>query len=406
MKFNRFALVSLAVLGCWGAALAESGWARYRVYARTPADVQRICDSTLTLYSDNVDIPETDVAVGPKEIVKLWELGLPYRFIKELDDPYNYAARNPHDGLDYRTEYFRYDEIIAQYEAWRAANPRVVTRTQIGSTHNGRAVWAYRIYNQVLTDFEYPRKSIVILGGTHAREWISPAVTMHIAKSIIDDVQNPTSPIFAKMADKCALYVVPSMNPDGYEWCWTNFRLWRKNRRNNGGGVYGVDLNRNYITGWGGQGSSSNPSSEIYRGPAAWSEPENQAVRDFMMGLKGQIVGAIDFHSYAQKILYPWSYTTTIHPQAAFLTSVGNAIKNAIQPSYGTVYLVGQGSIALYVASGTSKDWWSQQFGSASYTIELRDTGDFGFELPPNQITPSQNETYDGFKAYVNALLP
>ncbi len=62
-------------------------------------------------------------------------------------------------------------------------------------------------------------------------------------------------------------------------------RLWRKTLRdNNGNGTIkvgdGVDPNRNYPEHWDydEEGSSSVPSSDTYRGPAAASEPETQAM--------------------------------------------------------------------------------------------------------------------------------
>ena len=38
---------------------------------------------------------------------------------------------------------------------------------------------------------------------------------------------------------------IPVVNPDGLVWTWEVDRMWRKNRRDNGGS-FGVDLNRNF----------------------------------------------------------------------------------------------------------------------------------------------------------------
>lgn len=82
----------------------------------------------------------------------------------------------------------------------------------------------------------------------------------------------------------------PFVNPDGFDFTWTDDRLWRKNRRNNGNS-YGVDLNRNYDDHWGGPGASDVPSSDTYRGPSAASEPEVQALTAFFLE-NTNIVGA------------------------------------------------------------------------------------------------------------------
>jgi hypothetical protein len=39
-----------------------------------------------------------------------------------------------------------------------------------------------------------------------------------------------------------------------------------------------------------------------------------------------------------------------------------------------------------------------------SYTIELRDTGDAGFVLPPEQIRPSVVEQWEGQKVLISLL--
>ena len=86
--------------------------------------------------------------------------------------------------------------------------------------------------------------------------------------------------------DNRELYIVSIVNPDGMVYNeQTNPNgggMWRKNRRYNGGGSYGVDPNRNYPFEWYGGGSSSDPNSETYRGPSPGSEPEVQALMDFI----------------------------------------------------------------------------------------------------------------------------
>ena len=57
---------------------------------------------------------------------------------------------------------------------------------------------------------------------------------------------------------------------------------------------------------------SDDPCSELYRGPSPGSELEVQALTSFIKSL-GRVIGAVDFHSYHQKILYPpGTYTCTV----------------------------------------------------------------------------------------------
>ena len=59
----------------------------------------------------------------------------------------------------------------------------------------------------------------------------------------------------------------------------------------------------------------------------------------------------------------------------------------------------------LDIASGVSTDHYYVNEGVLhSYTIELRDTGLYGFELPPRLIVPTATETWNGIKAFMNAI--
>lgn len=117
-------------------------------------------------------------------------------------------------------------------------------------------------------------------------------------------------------------YFQPLVNPDGYEFSHTSNRLWRKNRVA-AGNCRGVDLNRNYGHRWGGQGTSNNPCSDIYRGPAAFSERETQAHRQFFNTVGVRFSAFLTFHSYGQYILYPWGYAAELPPDHQQLQQLG-----------------------------------------------------------------------------------
>ena len=78
------------------------------------------------------------------------------------------------------------------------------------------------------------------------------------------------------------------LSPDGYEYSRSTDRMWRKNRRKNENSECdGVDLNRNFDKGYGDH-SSDDPCQEDYRGPEAFSEPEAQALRDYVLKLQSE----------------------------------------------------------------------------------------------------------------------
>jgi len=237
------------------------------------------------------------------------------------------------------------------------------------------------------------KKKIFFNGGQHAREWVSPATVLYIADQLASSQDDDVKKILASVA----FVIVPIVNPDGYSYTWTNNRLWRKNRRANAGGSFGVDLNRNWDDHWGGDGSSSNPNSDIYHGASPFSEPETTATSNFI-NKNGPFQGSIDFHSYSQLILRPYGWSRQQPPNDAQSKLVGDTMRQRILAVHNTPY-TSQPSWALYPTTGSAQDWY---YGKAkiplSYTIELRDTGRYGFQLPPGQIIPTAEENWAAVK--------
>lgn len=126
---------------------------------------------------------------------------------------------------------------------------------------------------------------ILTCSGIHAREWITPAAAMYILHEILASLEAKNS-TFSGLD----YYVVPMMNPDGYEFSHTTDRYWRKNRSlNNGSYCVGTDLNRNWGYKWGGRESTSDPCSPDYRGQFAFSESESASASKYMLKKRTQI---------------------------------------------------------------------------------------------------------------------
>ena len=105
--------------------------------------------------------------------------------------------------------------------------------------------------------------------------------TVYFADALIQ--RYDLDPQIQALVDGVEFTIVPIVNTDGYVYSHVTERLWRKNRRDNGDGTFGVDLNRNWSVDWGGPGSAGNTASNTYRGPTPFSEPETQAIRDFVL---------------------------------------------------------------------------------------------------------------------------
>ncbi|MEO7453278.1 MAG: M14 family zinc carboxypeptidase, partial [Fimbriimonadales bacterium] len=213
----------------------SADWFAYRVYVPNEEAARVLGDSDLTLLSEDIG-PRTDVA-APND-AGLRKLGLRYEVVGKIGDPVGPYVRTT-DGSNYRTEYLRYSEIIAQYEAWRAQYPTIITREQIGTSLQNRPIWVYRLRNPYTV---IQPAGVLIQGGIHAREWLSPPTAMYITDMMVQEGLNSSAGW--ELLTRYELSVVPVVNPDGYEYTHTNYRLWRKNRRDvAGSSEFGVDLN-------------------------------------------------------------------------------------------------------------------------------------------------------------------
>ncbi|XP_014275318.3 carboxypeptidase B [Halyomorpha halys] len=295
------------------------------------------------------------------------------------------------------TNYHRLDVIYQYMEYLADKYPRTVTVDVMGRSNGGRPLK----YCKVTPDGNNGHaKAVFIDGGIHAREWISTASVTYILKTLVEDRSQLSGSL-----QNLEYYILPVMNPDGYEYSFTSDRLWRKNRSGSGSCI-GTDLNRNFNFSWAGKGSSNNPCSEIYRGRDASSEPETKAVSQFILKLKEKINAYISFHSYGQLILIPFGFDYNEVPHDYDdLKRVGDSMMQKILASGGPQYLVGNSANTLYPASGVSDDWAK---GVArvkySYTIELRDIGRYGFMLPPEEIIHTAIDALTAFKVIASAV--
>lgn len=285
---------------------------------------------------------------------------------------------------------------LAQYNArmdqMLADHPALASPISIGTTHEGREIRGMRITGNGTSNVA--KKTVVFHGLIHAREWITGMTTMYAADNLLDGYA--TDSRVQNVMDNVEFLVIPVLNPDGYEYSRNVNRYWRKNRRPNSNGTFGVDLNRNFGFNWGTGfgGSSGTQNSEVYRGPAAFSEPESQALRDLFLDNQ-QIVSHIDFHSYGQIIAGPWGYTLDNPPLVEMLDRQAGSMADSIQAISGQQYLWGDDTNVLGIANGITNDWAYGDQGVFSYTVELRPVGfNPGFELPASQIIPTAEEIF------------
>lgn len=247
-----------------------------------------------------------DFALDERDMGEFQTLHIPYTIIYD-DITAFYQSRNPLGTT--MGGYYTFPEMVAIMDSFATNYPNLCgSKFSVATTEGGRSVWVFKISDNVSSN--EPEPEVFINSLIHAREPIGGQITIEFARWLLTGYGSDT--LATRIINDYQLYLMPCLNPDGYEYNrQTNPSgggMWRKNRRNNWDGNYGVDLNRNWRYFWGYDDAGSSPSTwdETYRGPSANSEPEIAGTQNFINSHDFAMI--VNYHAYGQHFQYPWGY--------------------------------------------------------------------------------------------------
>lgn len=252
--------------------------------------------------------------------------------------------------------YFKYQEMLDMLDQMAAQYPNLIKArepiTTAYSTHENRPVFWLKISDNPNED--EPEPEVFYNALHHAREPNSLSQLIFYMWYLLENYD--TDPEIKYLVDNTEMYFVPCINPDGYIYNETTNPdgggMWRKNRRDNGDGTFGVDLNRNYGYQWGFDDTGSSPISNTatYRGPGPFSEPETQMIREFCLAHDFQI--ALNYHTFGNLLIYPWGWVDGPTSDHATFSTIGPFMAR------DNDFLTGFGSQTVgYTTNGGSDDW-------------------------------------------------
>ena len=288
-----------------------------------------------------------------------------------------------------------YHDVASRY-------PELVKEETIGQSVLGQPIKAYKITDGARYTRDGAKPVTLFESTQHAREWISAEVNRRLFAWFIDHRRDRD---VRRLLGSNEVWFMPMMNPDGYDYTFTakGTRLWRKNLRDvNGDGVIdpahdGVDTNRNWPEKWNYdlEGASDDPSTETYHGSGPASEPEVQASRKLHQRLRPRFL--IDYHSFAQLILYPegWQVETEATDAPLMKALAGDDDHPAV-PGFDPDV-----SAELYTTNGDVTGDAYSNWGTQAYTVELDGgtgdgvggTVDGPDSLPPGGFVFQDDET-------------
>jgi len=354
---------------------AESPTMQIRVFAENP----EIMHSLEAAGFDVICVGHVyvDVFTDQDGLARLRQYGYQVDVI-HADVVAHYASRL--DLTDAMGGYKTLAEIYAYLDDMKADHLDIMTdRISIGQTFEGRDIYAVKISDNPGVDEEEPE--LFFNSAIHACEVVTPEVLLYFMDYLTDNYgvdQEATD-----IVDNREIWLVPIVNPDGYyhnEVIAPNGGgMWRKNRRDNLDGTFGVDLARNFGYKWGYNNMSSSPitSAENYRGTEPFSEPESGAIRDFVTSRN--FVLQVQYHACGGWVGFPWGYDTYMPPDEILLQIVADSM----------AYYNGYSSSAGYFCHGNPEDWSYAAMMTESkvlpFIVEVGGCGD-GFWPDPASV--------------------
>jgi PKD repeat protein len=287
-------------------------------------------------------------------------------------------------------------EAIPGYACYRTVEETFATAQAIATNHPTLATWTdvgdswektvgqggYDMMVLVLTNSAVPgpKPKLFVTSAIHAREYATAELVTRFVESLVDNYGTDADATW--LIDHHELHFMLHANPDGRKKAETGLS-WRKNTNQNYCSVFpnyrGADLNRNFEFSWGCCGGASDSQcNELYRGPSAASEPETQAIQDYVRANFPDQRGPdpadpapddtsgvyLDIHSHGKLLLWPWGHTPDPAPNGTQLQTMGRKLAywndHSPEQAYG-----------LYPTDGTTDGVGYGELGVASFTYEL-----------------------------------
>ncbi len=286
--------------------------------------------------------------------------------------------------------YFTYSEMIAILNNMASLYPNLITVKQAipgGTSVEGEPIYWIKISDNPNVDESEPE--VLYTSLHHAREPGGLSNLIFYMWYLLENYQSNSE--IQSLVNATEMYFIPCVNPDGYFYNEATDPagggMWRKNRKDNLDGSYGIDLNRNYGYNWGFNNSGSSPftADETYRGTSPFSEPETQLVKSFVESRNFKL--ALNYHSYGNLLVYPWSYIDNFYtPDSARYAEYGSLLSKYNLYSAGT-----PNQTVGYLVNGCSDDWmYGEQSSKPKVFAFTPEVGDafYGFWPPMSEIIP------------------
>lgn len=234
--------------------------------------------------------------------------------------------------------YHSLDEVQRLMAQFAAKSSKITQLIQYGVSQEQRPLLALRVSNHLNDGKRVPR--VMLTAATHGDEIITTEILLSLMDTFLSGAEK--DPRFLKFIENLEVVFIPVVNPDGFV---------SQNRYDNG-----RDPNRSFPY------PEKPTESEVQ--PTASTRGVIQFVKQY------PIKGSIDFHAFGRLVMYPWGYTHASIPQED--KNLFEAVTSKMAATNGSRH----GPIAdvIYVAQGSSADYYYWKSGAFSLGIEVGDS--------------------------------
>ncbi|MDX2248916.1 MAG: M14 family zinc carboxypeptidase [Bacteroidia bacterium] len=367
----RLSLIVVLLIFSFGRICGQAVYSLVSLSPTSQEEWQNWLDAGLAVDHFHSHNGNLEVVLDSAEITLLDELGATYSILQhDLAAVYARALPVQAQNLSQRAAcglnhfspgsmsgYHTWAEAIAQLDSMHANFPTLISpKIAIGTSVEGRTIWAAKISDHPTLDESSSEAGVYFDALTHAREPLSLEAILYYMWWLLENYNN--NPEATYLINKREIFFVPVVNPDGYVYNQTTNPngggLWRKNRRITNTICSGIDLNRNFGFGWGvNTGSTDDPCSNTFRGISAFSEPETQAIQNYLSAVSPEV--GFSIHAYGQKILSPLGYLDSLVQTGLYSDMASEFIPERYN-GYGTAK-----QLFNYLSSGTTVDYFHNQ---------------------------------------------
>lgn len=243
-----------------------------------------------------------------------------------------------------------YEKIRTELKDLNAKYPMLTDLIEYGQTERGNTLTAIKIYDKSLTSpgSTQKRPAVLISEAIHGNEYLN--ISDRLPREFLQGT-NSTAGLKKLLAKGGVVYIVPIINPDGYE------GRQRENSR-------GLDLNRNFVI--------------KAVGNNGFSEPETKGITDLMAKETSSLSLSLDmtmeYHCCIGGLIHPWNYNVNKKLEGDLLQRK-NEILSIFNPIFPGFLVGNVRDVVNYPqgAVGGSDDYYLETYQKRAFSFEGRE---------------------------------